>query len=1466
MTTTHHTPAQPALTFPDLVRVTQRIRQEIWRAEQQVDLQSLAEAVRDGLRTLHVPFRGCSVNLLGDDPSQVATTYSGSTELERRISDHESRRVINVFNASAGPVYRRDLLQHDPHGEYERLVARFGFSVRCVLDVPFSGGTLAVNSDRPSAFDEQHIAVLQAMAGIIEEGLARAGDLRRLREQGDRLAERQRLVDAYQEIGQDVAATLDREEIAERLGRRLLQVGVFRSLMVALVDQRAGQVQVVRALARDGERLVRTLHSEEQLRYALTDDNITAVTARRGRMEVIDGWDERFDRRVDDPDFRQNSVSYFIPVTSRAGVTEAVLATGSTTEKKGETLKRIEAMGPLLQQVGLALEHTRLRDEVGLQRTRWADATERLRREAASRQNAEDRLRQEQSLRGAEREITSKLASMRQAADIAQVAHTVQGCLLACGIAVDSVTLQVINDDGTDFLSVPGGEYSTRALKNATVTRDGVRWRADEENARRYPWVLDCWRSQSRHVIEDTVRSVHDLPPGLAVVDVPFSHGTLGVNRGNGAPFRDGELQTLERLCDSLTDGFNDFLRSAKERRRAALSLAVAQAQAHVTQLDEQSSALDLLTMLWRGLRDTQFPFDYCGVNLIDSDRVTALTMDQHGEWNERQVRPKEEAVLRQLHGNGATAHRADLSRQDVFGEVDLLSVPVLSVVDVPVAGGTVAASSRQPSAFCAEDVEAIQAMAVVVENGLRHIGARLPAARSANAEQAQDSEHRLRTAERTVAAAMLKMERPEDLTRVVGEIRFQLNKLGVAVDGVTVQIVRADGGDFLCVGDYPTDREEWRHVLATMVGNTWDSVIVGQRHRWVYEAWRSGRTSYLPDTPGEHDLPEGLSIVDAPFSLGTLGVNRKFELAFTADEISVIERFAQVLDEGIARFVHLTERQREELNMVILQEQLEDRVEERTADLRRVNAELSTRSQEQARREAELEAIEKMRDAVWRMRDWDDLEVLVEAFGESLRDLGIRYNHCGLNVGDERGQNWRTVGFDAHKGITHASLIERADTRLSGFVDGGSPVYRRDLEREDVYDEISDLRDFFQEDVRSVIDVPFLRGTLALNSDIPEAWTEREIRSLQRLGEAVDQGVTRLQDLERLMESERRLHLALEGGNIGVWDWDLRSNEIFLDPHLKRMLGYEPWEVRDHMDDWGFRVHPEDRASVSEQVEKHLSAPESRFEVLHRKQHKDGSIRWMLARGTTLLDRYGAPYRMVGTDTDVTEAHQAEKQIRESQRQLQRLSERLVEVQEEERANLARELHDEVGQSLTGMKLTLGNAARLDGTALREELTLAQSELSRLMGRVREMSLDLRPSVLDDLGLQAALEWHAERVEVQTGVRVNLEMGALGRLPGAVEINAFRIVQEALTNVARHAACDCAQVCLHRSAGALTLKVADEGRGFAPGQVAEATGGLSGMRERCRLLGGELTIDAAPGQGVRLHACFPLVEASNAD
>lgn len=252
------------------------------------------------------------------------------------------------------------------------------------------------------------------------------------------------------------------------------------------------------------------------------------------------------------------------------------------------------------------------------------------------------------------------------------------------------------------------------------------------------------------------------------------------------------------------------------------------------------------------------------------------------------------------------------------------------------------------------------------------------------------------------------------------------------------------------------------------------------------------------------------------------------------------------------------------------------------------------------------------------------------------------------------------------------------------------------------------------------------------------------------------------------------------------------------------------------------------------------------------------------------LVARVQALLRIRLAENELRKAHdELEKRVAERTEELSRangalkgLSLRLVDVQEAERRFLARELHDEIGQTVTCLKLVLETSLRPESPAQQQSFDEALGLINDLIERVRQLSINLRPQMLDDLGLITALDWHLKRYQKQTGIAVQFRYTPMTeRLEPALETAIFRIVQEALTNVARHARVKDVAVRLWVNAGRAGVQIEEAGAGFDVAAVLaqRESSGVSGMKERVELLGGEFTLESNPGQGTCLTVELPM-------
>ncbi len=357
-----------------------------------------------------------------------------------------------------------------------------------------------------------------------------------------------------------------------------------------------------------------------------------------------------------------------------------------------------------------------------------------------------------------------------------------------------------------------------------------------------------------------------------------------------------------------------------------------------------------------------------------------------------------------------------------------------------------------------------------------------------------------------------------------------------------------------------------------------------------------------------------------------------------------------------------------------------------------------------------------------------------------------------------------------------------------------------------------------------------------------------------------VNEDVTeRVRAEEALRNTERLLVDAEKLGLTGSWEQDLVSGEVFNTEANRRLFFGDDRSKGTRMEDYVEAVHPDDRGWVMSRREQ-LHGGTGPDTIEYRVVWPDGTVHWIFGRATVVRDQAGLPVRAYGTNADVTERKHAEEELGRRARQLEALSRRLIEAQEAERRAVARELHDDFGQVLTALKL---NLHRLEGDRS-DSIELVDGAIAR----IRDLAQALRPPLLDELGLDEALLWHVEHEAKRAGLAFHLAIAPLGRrLPPAVEMTCFRVAQEALTNVIRHAQAHLVEVELEANS-TLQLVVRDDGRGFdVPAARKRAmeggSQGLLSMQERVTLAGGDIEIESAPGRGTCVRARLPLAEES---
>jgi PAS domain S-box-containing protein len=349
---------------------------------------------------------------------------------------------------------------------------------------------------------------------------------------------------------------------------------------------------------------------------------------------------------------------------------------------------------------------------------------------------------------------------------------------------------------------------------------------------------------------------------------------------------------------------------------------------------------------------------------------------------------------------------------------------------------------------------------------------------------------------------------------------------------------------------------------------------------------------------------------------------------------------------------------------------------------------------------------------------------------------------------------------------------------------------------------------------------------------------------------------------VDALLESEDRFERLAESINEVFWIVDATPYQsiLYVSPAYEHIWGRSRDSLEGTARSVLDTVHQDDRARVSDLYnEKGVS--QSYLELEYRIVRPDGSVRWIWDRSFPIRDEAGEVSRIVRITDDITERRLAQEELQRSFAELRALTSRLQSVREEERTRVSREIHDELGQALTAIKIDLSSWSReLDPPEGRQRAVPILQMIDQTIQSVRRISTELRPGILDDLGLLAAVEWAAEEFQRRTGTRCQLDLPARDAgldQEGATAL--FRIFQETLTNIARHAKATLVVIRLTAENGNIVLEVRDNGIGFTPPQVSAGSSlGILGMKERALLLGGKLTMTGAPGAGTTVRASIP--------
>lgn len=390
--------------------------------------------------------------------------------------------------------------------------------------------------------------------------------------------------------------------------------------------------------------------------------------------------------------------------------------------------------------------------------------------------------------------------------------------------------------------------------------------------------------------------------------------------------------------------------------------------------------------------------------------------------------------------------------------------------------------------------------------------------------------------------------------------------------------------------------------------------------------------------------------------------------------------------------------------------------------------------------------------------------------------------------------------------------------------------------------------------------------GLMVMLSRHPLEHPELCVSTLRIFATRAAAELERKQAEEAVRASENRWRTMFDNAAIGIALVDAMGRPVHSNPALQRMLGYTAEEL--HCMSFVEFTHPDDTAKDWSLAREMFEGQRDYYQTEKRFIRKDGRVLWGHLTASAVRDGNGKWQFGVGMVEDITERKQAEAQLRATSAQLRALMASLQSAREQEGIRIAREIHDELGSALTTLRWDLEAIDKAISEVEDQPLMLAlRDKIGTMVGLidttvrvVRRISSELRPPILDDLGLAAAIEWQTQQFQTRTGILCQYDgPGEALDLDQEQSTAIFRIFQEALTNVLRHAQATRVNVTLEEEGAEVVLKIRDNGRGITAGeQDGLHTLGLLGMRERAYLIGGRVDLTGIRGQGTTVTLRVP--------
>ncbi len=663
------------------------VREQVWSMGDSSEAEHLLVAVRDGLRFCGVPFVYCGVNLVEvADRSVSSQVVAHGIHIEAEevystppIGDTANQIISDIWR-SEEMDYRNNLDECDVHDEKKSLG-----NMRCVLDMPFSHGTLAVSSPHPDAFSRADIEIIRQMAQVLSEGFQRLQDLKAQELHARHTAA---LADAIA----IVASTDQLGEVFDVVVRQAAQL-TDSSRAVLFLYEEAEEMLVPRAQIGHDEAIYRQirLRPGESLSgqvfatgRALIIDRHNEGIRKNIRPQTLDLWQ----RAVGDGDRLMTSAAVPLLIDGQA---IGALSVGADQYRYGQ--RDIDMLERLAEQVALAIDRDRQKREL---------------------------VRQHQ-LREAENAVRLKIASMDEPKDLLGVAEAISRQLLILDVQHDGSSIQIVHADGDDFVSVALNLARPDTWQIPAEALGGLRWQHKTDNAKLFPWVLEVWRSGQPHHTDHT-EEIEDLKAGLALVDVPFSHGTLAVNRRELGAFSQADIALIERFAAILSEGFQRFLyliESEQATRNTEINLVLQRIRNEVLQMQTEADWQHIAQLFYEKLQKF-VPCYRAGIVLVDAARQSYIDYRLTEEGTQLlHYDSVAKHLLRAMDENIPVYQR----RRSEFGSLEeRIPAEVQSIVDVPFRGGTVSMNSTREEAFSARDIAVLEQFAQVLSEAHRRL------------------------------------------------------------------------------------------------------------------------------------------------------------------------------------------------------------------------------------------------------------------------------------------------------------------------------------------------------------------------------------------------------------------------------------------------------------------------------------------------------------------------------------------------------------------------------------------------------------------------------------------------------------------------------------------------------------------------------------------------------------------------